>query len=234
MTAKASLGVPFPFLAPGPRNRHNPAIKISRLEHTMSYRPRVGMATLMSLVVIALYFLVTWVMDQREPEPMEWLGRYEQSIWTPLREGELSLADVDAVLGTGRLWMISVEDEPLLVSRYVLQSDELNWRLQAVIELEPERMDSLIQAQDWEPGMRDQSVSPSVGAALAGQPVERVSLIPSEPVAVKRLIATLGEPEMRMDVSEGNKAWVYGRIGVVVAVSGEQAHSLMFGLRGGR
>ncbi|MBL4832726.1 MAG: hypothetical protein JKY26_02035 [Pseudomonas sp.] len=200
----------------------------------MSYRPRVGMATLLSLVVIALYFLVTWAMDQREPEPMEWLGRYEQSIWTPLREGELSLADVDTPLGVGRLWMISVEDEPLLVSRYVLQSDELNWRLQAVIELEPERMESLIQAQDWKAGMRDQSVSPSVGTALSEQPVERVSLIPSEPIPVKRIIATLGEPDMRMDVSEGNKAWVYGRTGVVVAVSGEEAHSLMFGLRGGR
>ena len=200
----------------------------------MSYRPRVGMATLMSLVVIALYFLVTWIMDQREPVPMEWLGRYEQSIWAPLREGELTLAGVDTPLGVGRLWMISVEDEPLLVSRYVLQSDELNWRLQAVIELEPERMDSLIQAQDWKPGMRDQSVSPAVGTALSSQSVERVSLIPSEPVPVKRIVATLGEPDMRMDVSEGKTAWVYGRTGVVVAVSGEQAHSLMFGLRGGR
>ncbi|WP_339848033.1 hypothetical protein [uncultured Halopseudomonas sp.] len=200
----------------------------------MSFRPRAGMATLFSLVVIGLFALGSWIMDQREPEPMQWLGRYEQSIWTPLREGELVLASVDAPLGIGRLWMISVEDEPLLVSRYVMQSDDLNWRLQAVITLDAQRTESLVKAQDWQPGMRDQSVSPSVGAALAGQPVERVSLIPSEPVSVQRIIATLGEPDMRMDVSEGNQAWVYGRPGVVVAVSGEEAHSIMFGLQGGR
>ncbi|WP_373184450.1 hypothetical protein [Halopseudomonas sp.] len=200
----------------------------------MSYRPRAGMATLLSVVVIGLYFLVTWVMDQREPEPLQWQKQYQQSIWTPLREGELTLAGVDKPLGVGRLWMVSVEDEPLLVSRYVIESDELNWRIQAVIELDPERMESLVQAQDWQAGMRDQSVSPSVGAALAGQPVERVSLIPAEPVAVKRIMATLGEPDMRMDVSEGNQAWVYGREGVVVAVSGDEAHSIMFGLQGAR
>lgn len=200
----------------------------------MSFRPRAGMATLFSLVVIGLFFLVTWVMDQREPEPMQWQERYQQSIWTPLREGDLTLAGVDKPLGVGRLWMVSVEDEPLLVSRYVIQSDELNWRVQAVIELDAERMASLVKAQDWTAGMRDQSVSPSVGAALAGQPVKRISLIPSEPVKVKRIVATLGEPDMRMDVSEGNRAWVYGRTGAVVAVSGEEAHSLMFGLQGAR
>jgi hypothetical protein len=37
-----------------------------------------------------------------------------------------------------------------------------------------------------------------------------------------------------MDVSAGNQAWVYGRVGAVVAVSGDQAHSIMFGLQDGR
>jgi hypothetical protein len=103
-----------------------------------------------------------------------------------------------------------------------------------VIKLDGQRTDSLVQAQDWTAGMRDQSVSPSVGAALSGESVERISLIPSEPVDVKRIVATLGQPDMRMDVSAGNQAWVYGRVGAVVAVSGEQAHSIMFGLQGGR
>lgn len=200
----------------------------------MSIRPRVGMATLFSLVVIGLFLLGSWIVQQREPEPMQWQERYQQSIWGPLREGELNLADVDAPLGIGRLWMISVEDEPLLVSRYSMQSDDLNWRVQAVIKLDAQRTESLVQAQDWTAGMRDQSVSPSVGAALAGESVERISLIPSEPVAVKRIVATLGEPDMRMDVSAGNQAWVYGRVGAVVAVSGDQAHSIMFGLQDGR
>lgn len=200
----------------------------------MSIRPRVGMATLFSLVVIGLFALGSWIVQQREPEPLQWQERYQTSIWTPLREGELKLADVDAPLGIGRLWMVSVEDEPLLVSRYMLESDDLSWRVQAVIGLDAQRTESLVQAQDWQAGMRDQSVSPSVGAALAGQPVERISLIPSEPVNVERIMATFGQPDVRMDVSEGNQAWVYGRTGVVVAVSGDEAHSIMFGLKDGR
>lgn len=144
----------------------------------MNIRPRVGMATLFSLVVIGLFALGSWIVQQREPEPLQWQERYQTSIWTPLREGELKLADVDAPLGIGRLWMVSVEDEPLLVSRYMLESDDLSWRVQAVIGLDAQRTESLVQAQDWQAGMRDQSVSPSVGAALAGQPVERISLIP--------------------------------------------------------
>lgn len=200
----------------------------------MSIRPRVGMATLFSLVVIGLFALGSWIVQQREPAPLEWQERYQASIWTPLREGELKLADVDAPLGIGRLWMVSVEEVPLLVSRYMLESDDLSWRVQAVIGLDAQRTESLVQAQDWQAGMRDQSVSPSVGVALAGQPVERISLIPSEPVNVERIIATFGQPDMRMDVSEGNQAWVYGRTGVVVAVSGDEAHSIMFGLKDGR
>lgn len=200
----------------------------------MSIRPRVGMATLFSLVVIGLFALGSWIVQQQDPEPLQWQERYQQGIWTPLREGKLVLADVDAPLGIGRLWMVSVEDEPLLVSRYMLESDDLSWRVQAVIGLDAQRTESLVQAQDWQAGMRDQSVSPSVGAALAGQPVERISLIPSEPVNVERIIATFGQPDMRMDVSEGNQAWVYGRTGVVVAVSGDEAHSIMFGLKDGR
>ena len=203
----------------------------------MAFRPRLGMATLFSVIVIALFALGSWVMERsdKEAKPLEWQATYEARLWAPLRAGNLTLADVEGVMGQrGELWMISADGEPQLVSRHSVQSDDADWRLQAVISLDDQRMDSLMAAQDWKADMVDQSVSPSVGVALVGQPVERMSLTPYEPVETQRIIATLGEPDMRMEVSGDDQAWVYGRAGVVVAVTGEQAHSIMLGLRGNR
>lgn len=203
----------------------------------MTFRPRLGMATLFSLIVIGLFALGSWIMDESDapPDPLEWRASYEQRLWAPLREGTLSLGDVVAVMGqAGELWMISADGEPQLVSRHVIQSDDADWRMQAVVSLDPQRMDSLKQAQDWKAGMADQSVSPAVAAALVGQPVERMSLTPFQPIDTRRIVATLGEPDMRMDVSGDDQAWVYGRAGIVVAVTGEEAYSIMFGLRGNR
>lgn len=203
----------------------------------MTFRPRLGMATLFSLIVIGLFALGSWIMGESDapPDPLEWRAGYEQRLWAPLREGTLSLGDVVAVMGqAGELWMISADGEPQLVSRHVIQSDDADWRMQAVVSLDQQRMDSLKQAQDWKAGMADQSVSPAVAAALVGQPVERMSLTPFQPIDTRRIVATLGEPDMRMDVSGDDQAWVYGRAGIVVAVTGEEAYSIMFGLRGNR
>lgn len=203
----------------------------------MTFRPRVGMATLFSLAIVGIFLLVTWAMDRTdaESEPLKWRAAYESRLWAPLREGNLTLADVVSVMGQrGALWMISADGEPQLVSRHVMQSDDADWRLQAVISLDEQRMESLKAAQDWKADMVDQSVSPAVSAALIGQPVERMSLTPFQPIDTQRFIATLGEPDMRMEVSGDDQAWVYGRAGIVVAVTGEQAYSIMFGLRGNR
>lgn len=203
----------------------------------MAFRPRLGMATFFSLIIIGLFAFGSWIMDRpgAEPEPMQWRSTYEERLWAPLRDGTLTLADVVAVMGQrGELWMISADGEPQLVSRHVIQSDEADWRMQAVISLDEPRMESLKQAQDWKADMGDQSVSPAVAAALVGQAVERMSLTPFQPIETQRIIATLGEPDMRMEVSGDDQAWVYGRAGIVVAVTGEQAFSIMFGLRGQR
>lgn len=203
----------------------------------MTFRPRVGMATLFSLVVIGLFLLANWAMNRpdAQAQPLSWNATYEARLWAPLREGTLTLADVDGVMGQrGELWMISADGEPQLVSRYLLQSDGIDWRLQAVISLDEQRMQSLIAAQDWRADMVDQSVSPSVGVALVGQPVERMSLTPYGGLDASRVVATFGEPDMRMEVSGDDQAWIYARAGIVAAVTGEQAHSIMFGLRGQR
>lgn len=199
----------------------------------MQMRLRPGMATLFSVVIIAFFALGSWALKQGDPKPLAWQATYQDSLWLPLKEGRLTLAGVDATLGLGSLWMISADGEPLLVSRYPLSSDDLNWRAQAVIDLNPQQMESLIKAQAWQVDMRDQAVSPAVAAALSGQPVLRMSMIPAEPVEIERITATFGSPDVKLDVREGNQAWVYGRAGMVVAVAEEQAHSIMFGLKDG-
>jgi hypothetical protein len=197
----------------------------------MNPRLALRIGTLLAAVVFGFFALGQWMAGQDGPRTLAWYAEYEESLWEPLRAGNLTLARVDAELGMGRLWMISADATPLLVSRYRLESDGHVWRLQAVVGLSEQQMATLVQAQAWSPGMADQAVSPAVAAGLSGHLLERLSVIPEEAVEVRYIQGTFGNPDMRMEVRPGDEAWIYGRAGAVVAVNGEMAHSIMFGLR---
>ena len=189
-----------------------------------------GVGTLLGLVVLCFFVFDNWRNGQDEPRQLAWKAQYQQSLWTPLHQRNLTLADVEKTLGEGSLWMISADGEPRLVSRHTVESDDLQWRAQAVIALDAQQTESLVEAQAWQPGSPDQSVNPAITAVLADYPVERISMIPDQPLALDYIQGTFGPAEVRMPVSQG-EAWIYAREGVVVAVSDEQAHSIMFGLR---
>ncbi|MEH6567148.1 MAG: hypothetical protein V7756_17630 [Halopseudomonas sp.] len=198
----------------------------------MTRQQGVRLATLLSVLILGFFAFGFWLSKPQQGEPMQWRAAYEESLWKPLQRQQLTLADASAALGHGTLWMISSEGQPLLVSRYTLESDDLSWRAQAVLKLTPQQRDSLVAAQAWEPGLPDQPINSSVADALQDQPVLRMSLIPSEPLPLSDVQNTLGNPELRMPVGEeGEEAWVYPRSGAVVAVDAEQAYSIMFGLR---
>ena len=173
----------------------------------MTRQQGVRIATLLSVVILAFFAFGFWLSKPQQGDAMQWRTDYEKSLWAPLQREQLTLGDASEALGHGTLWMISSEGKPLLVSRYTLESDDLSWRVQAVLKLTP------------------------VADALKGQPVLRLSLIPSEPLALSDVQSTMGNPDLRLPVSEGEEAWVYPKIGAVVAVGEEQAHSIMFGLR---
>ena len=196
----------------------------------MTRRQGVRLATLFTVVILAFYAFGYWQSKPAAPEPMDWYGQYQESLFNTLQAERLTMADTGAELGHGTLWMISSEGEPLLVSRYTLESDDLSWRAQAVIALTPEQTDSLVQAQAWQPDLPDQPISSAVGDALKDRKVVRLSMIPNEPMSLAQVQGTFGNPDLRLPVSEG-EAWVYPKVGAVVAVGEEQAHSIMFGLR---
>ncbi|QIB50193.1 hypothetical protein [Pseudomonas sp. OIL-1] len=195
----------------------------------MSLQMGVRTLTILVVVVLGFFALGSWMAEQNAPGEMQWHGEYQASLWQPLQQQTLTLAGVDAALGTGSLWLINAENQPLLVSRHPLESDGLNWRVQAVIELDSAQTDSLVRAQAWTVDSPEQSISPGVAAPLAGRLIKRISLIPEEPVDVVRFQGSLGNPAMRMDVGDGRQAWVYPEQGAVVAVSEDQAHSILFG-----
>lgn len=196
----------------------------------MNARMVLRIGTLLAVVLLTLFALDSWRAEQEATEPLIWKHQYQASLWMPLRERLLTLADVERVLGPGSLWMISADGEPRLVTRHAMESDGQRWRVQAVIGLDEQQTASLVEAQAWQPDMPDQSVSPAVGAALAHYPVERLSLMPDEGLKAVRIVATFGPADWHMPVEEG-EAWVYGREGVVVSVNDDQAYSIMFGLR---
>lgn len=195
----------------------------------MSLRMGVRTLTILVVVVLGFFALGSWMAKQNAPGEMQWHTDYQVSLWQPLHQQTLTLAGVDAALGLGSLWLVNAENQPLLVSRYPLESDGLNWRVQAVISLDPEQTESLVRAQDWTVDSPEQPLSSDVGAALAGRRVQRISLIPEEPVDVLSFQGSLGNPAMRMDVGDARQAWVYPEQGAVLAVSDDQAHSIMFG-----
>ena len=195
----------------------------------MSLRMGVRTLTILVVVVLGFFALGSWMAKQNEPGEMQWHSDYQESLWQPLLQQTLTLAGVDAALGLGSLWLVNAEDQPLLVSRYPLESDGLNWRVQAVISLDSEQSESLVRAQDWTVDSAEQPLSTDVGAALAGRRVQRISLIPEEPVDVLSFQGSLGNPAMRMDLGDVRQAWVYPEQGAVLAVSDDQAHSIMFG-----
>ncbi len=198
----------------------------------MNPRLALRIGTLLAAVVLGFYALGNWMGGQTGARTLDWYETHQEGLWEPLRAGSLTLARADAALGLGQLWMISAEGQPLLVSRYRLESDANVWRLQAVVSLTEQQLASLVQAQAWVPGMADQAVSAAVATGISGALLERVSVIPEEAIEVRYIQGTFGNPDMRMEVRPGDEAWIYGRAGAVVAVSGDLAHSVMFGLRG--
>lgn len=196
----------------------------------MNARMGLRIGTLLAVVLLTLFALDRWRAEQEANDPLAWKQQYQASLWMPLRQRLLTLADVERVLGQGSLWMISADGEPKLVTRHSMESDGRQWGVQAVIALDEQQTASLVEAQAWQPDMPDQPVAPAVGAALAHYSVERLSLVPDEALKTVRIVATFGPADWHMPVEDG-EAWVYGREGVVVSVSDEQAYSIMFGLR---
>lgn len=198
----------------------------------MSLQMGVRTLTILVVVVLGFFALGSWMAAQKAPGEMEWHSQYRESLWQPLRLQSLTLAGVDEALGTGSLWLINAQNQPVLVSRYPLESDGLSWQVQAVVGLESAETESLVRAQAWTAESSERPISSSVAAALAGRLVKRISLMPEEPVDVVSFQGSLGNPAVRMDVGEGRQAWVYPEQGAVVAVSDDEAHSIMFDPRG--
>lgn len=197
----------------------------------MDIRRGVRIATLLSVVLLAFFVMGRWMGSYDALKPLDWSQNYADSLWQPLQDQRLQLGDLAPAAGEGRLWLISADDQPLLVSRHHLRSDGQSWRLQAVVGLELAQLDSLVQAQAWQPGMRDLPLDAALGMPLAQQPILRLSMIPEQPVDLRYVQGSWGNPDMRLELGEGDQAWVYAKQGLVVAVSGEDAHSMMFGLR---
>lgn len=196
----------------------------------MNTRMAVRVGTLLGVVALAFFALGKWMVSQGEPQPLAWKTEYQDSLWEPLQERSLTLGAVRQVLPDGRLWLISAENEPRLVNRHRIHSDGQQWRAQAVIALDQEQLDSLVAALQWQPGTPDQPVNPAIAEAMTDYSIERISMIPQEPVDLQYILGTFGPVEVRMPVDVG-EAWIYGGQGVVVAVNDDLAVSIMFGIR---
>lgn len=196
----------------------------------MNIRMALRTGTLLGVVALSFFALGKWMANQKEPRALDWYAHYQDSLWQPLQTQQLTLGAVGRVLPEGSLWLISADDEPRLVSRHQLTSDGQRWQVQAVIGLNQQQTESLVQAQDWRAGMSDQPVNAQIAASLAAHGIERISMAPEEPVELRYIEGTFGPVEVRM--ASIGEVLVYARQGVMVAVSDDLATSIMFAPNG--
>lgn len=72
---------------------------------------------------------------------------------------------------------------------------------------------SLQRASALQPGSAPQPLSAGLEGQLGDKPIVALSMIPEGRVGAERLLASLGQPRLRLQLAQG-EAWVYPQLGL--------------------
>lgn len=170
-------------------------------------------------VVVALLFFAwgAWLMRaQPAAAPLPWLAEWQASVLEPLADDRLSLAMLRAQ-AEGELWL----QPPRLLYRADWQASGAPWTLEAELGLSEAERDSLMAAVGV--GVRDaeRPLSKQLLAELGTHAVVALSLKPQQGVAAERLVSSIGQPRLRLELGEG-QAWVYPEAGLTAHTEDDQ------------
>lgn len=150
---------------------------------------------------------------QRPAEPIAWLGEWQVPVLQPLADGQLTLQQLREHLPQGELWVQPQLDGMRLLYRGELMSADEPWQLQAELQLSARERDSLAKASGLGPRDAEQPLAAALQESLAQHPITALDLRPQAALDSARLVASLGEARLRLQMQEG-EAWVYPQQGL--------------------
>lgn len=179
-----------------------------------------GVALLACLLAYGLNHL--W---QRPAEPLGWLGEWQGQVLQPLAEGQLTLQQLRERLPEGELWVQPQLDGLRLLYRGELAVDDEPWSLQAELELSESEQTSLARATGLGPRDAEQPLAAALQESLGQHRITALDLRPQAAVEQARVVASLGEPRLRLQLQAG-EAWVYPQQGLTAHMNGESLQLL--------
>lgn len=179
---------------------------------------------LFALVALAFFAWGVWLMRAPERvEPLPWLAEWQAPLLTPLAEDRLTLSGLSAAVA-GELWLQPRPAGPRLLYRAELDGGGA-WRLEAELALSERERASLMSAAGLGPQDAEQPLSRQLAEQLGRHAVSALSLKPLQPVPAERLLASLGQPRLRLELAEG-EAWVYPQQGLTAHLQGDELQLL--------
>lgn len=176
---------------------------------------------LFALVALAFFAWGVWLM--RAParvEPLPWLVEWQAPLLTPLADDRLTLSGLRAAVA-GELWLQPRAAGPRLLYR----AEWAGWQLEAELALSEAERASLMTALDLGPQDAEQPLSRQLVEQLGRHAVAALNLKPLQSLPPERLLASLGQPRLRLELAEG-EAWVYPQQGLTAHLLGDEVQLL--------
>ncbi|WP_324732312.1 hypothetical protein [Pseudomonas paeninsulae] len=170
-------------------------------------------------VAVALLFFAwgAWLMrPQPAAAPLPWLAEWQTAVLVPLADNRLSLAMLRTQV-EGELWL----QPPRLLYRADWQASGEPWTLEAEVSLDEAERASLLAAAGLSVRDAEQPLSQQLLAELGTHAIVALSLKPQQAVAAERLVSSVGQPRLRLELGEG-QAWVYPESGLTAHTEDEQ------------
>lgn len=177
-------------------------------------------------VVAALFFAWgAWLMRPQPPaQPLPWLAEWQEQVLAPLADDRLNLMHLRDALD-GELWLQPNLDGARLLYRGELQDADGNWSLEAEVGLDKAERDSLLVAAGLKLTDKEQPLGSQLLVPLASRPIIALTLLPPAPLDSARLVASLGQPRLTLELAEG-QAWVYPELGMTAHLQDDELYFL--------
>ena len=179
-------------------------------------------------VAVALLFFAwgAWLVRPQPAAPaLPWLAEWQAAVLVPLADNRLSLAMLRTQV-EGELWLQPRLDGARLLYRAHWQASGEPWALEAELELDEAERASLMAAAGLGAaglgaGGDEQPLGGQMLAELGSQAVVGLTLKPQQAVAAERLLSSVGQPRLRLELAAG-QAWVYPEAGLTAHTADEQ------------